>query len=368
MDAQQSMLRFAAALYDGLRRVGERVELFTPGVWFGRGTRSGGLGKWVRYVDKFLIFPATLARRLASGRHIVHICDHSNSLYAKTVRRRRQPLLITCHDLGAVRGALGEATDCPASPAGRLLQRWITKGLGMANIVACDSTATREDVQRLVRTPAGQLPELRTILLGQNAEYQRLDPTIADERLTTVRGLQQGAPFILNVGSSLPRKNRDGVLRIVARIKDRWNGQVVFAGQALPQASLDLARELGIDDRVVQVVNPSDAVLEALYNRAYTLLFPSKFEGFGWPVIEAQACGCPVICSDAASLPEVAGLGAVIRKADDESGFASDLLSLRDPDTRAALIQRGLQNVARFTTDRMIDDYLEVYRELAGAR
>ena len=74
--------------------------------------------------------------------------------------------------------------------------------------------------------------------------------------------------------------------------------QLVIAGEALGRNLTRLARELQIENRIVQVVRPDAALIEALYNRAVCLLFPSRYEGFGWPPIEAQACGCPVVASD----------------------------------------------------------------------
>ena len=95
------------------------------------------------------------------------------------------------------------------------------------------------------------------------------------------------------------------MLHDAASIKDQWNGQIVFVGEPLSRELRALAERLQIADRLVEVPNADNELLEALYNRAVALLYPSRFEGFGWPVIEAQACGCPVICSTAGPLPEV---------------------------------------------------------------
>ena len=76
-------------------------------------------------------------------------------------------------------------------------------------------------------------------------------------------------------------------------------------------------------------MKPPDNLLEALYNGAVALLFPSRFEGFGWPAIEAQACGCPVLCSDAGSLGEVVGNSGFVRGPDDEEAFVAELRRLR---------------------------------------
>ena len=249
---------------------------------------------------------------------------------------------------------------------GKRLQRWIVRSLGRADLVACVSTATRKDVERLVRRPDGTPPVTRLVLNGLNAPFRRLTPGEAKARLAGVAELGDGQPFVLNVGSSLRRKNRDAVLRIFARVAARWpQGRLVFAGEPLPAELNGLAAELGVADRVVQVVGPAGPVLEALYNRAFALLFPSRFEGFGWPVIEAQACGCPVLCSDAGSLGEVAGDGAFVRGAEDEETFAQEWLRLANDETaRTAWIEAGFRNVARFGTDAMIEHYLKLHDEI----
>jgi glycosyltransferase involved in cell wall biosynthesis len=106
--------------------------------------------------------------------------------------------------------------------------------------------------------------------------------------------------------------------------------------------------------------------LEALYSRAMALVFPSRYEGFGWPVIEAQASGCPVICSHAGPLPEVVGEGGIICPLDDEEAFASAILRLSDPVERDSWVRRGLVNAAEFSTERMIEGYLAIYDEVEG--
>ena len=95
---------------------------------------------------------------------------------------------------------------------------------------------------------------------GLNYPYQKLSQSTAWARLQGIKGLSQ--PFTLHVGSNLPRKNRDGVIRIFARTKDKWNGRLVFAGDALDAELLSLTTELGVSDRVVQIKDPSSELLE----------------------------------------------------------------------------------------------------------
>ena len=128
-DQQQSMQRFSAIMLQGLTAAGVKAELIAPEPILGDIPWAGRfISKWVAYIDKYLLFPFQLRRKLAATQPaIVHVCDHSNAVYVQ--RCRGTPVVVTCHDLLAVRGAFGEQTDCPASVTGRILQRWILKGL-----------------------------------------------------------------------------------------------------------------------------------------------------------------------------------------------------------------------------------------------
>ena len=152
------------------------------------------------------------------------------------------------------------------------------------------------------------------------------------------------------------------------RVRDDWpEGRLVFAGEAPSTELAAQAVTLGVAERLVAVTQPSNEVLEALYSRATALLFPSTFEGFGWPVIEAQACGCPVLCGDAGALAEVAGEGAFVRPAADEAAFAEELRRIvRDPAVRADWIAAGFRNADRYTEAAMRRRYADLYREMAG--
>ncbi|MFL6583905.1 MAG: glycosyltransferase family 4 protein [Chthoniobacterales bacterium] len=362
-DRQQSMQRFATMMLHGLRAAGIRVELIQPAPLFGNLKVGGHLvAKWLGYVDKFLLFPRRL-RKVARRAAVVHVCDHSNAMYSKRVKGA--PVVVTCHDLLAVRGALGEQTDCPASVTGKMLQKWILSGLSSATAVACDSDATLLDAERLVRRRSGK-PALELITLGLSYPYRRLEPEEVSARLGELPQLTN-SPFVLHVGSNLRRKNREGVLRIFSRCAAKWDGVLVFAGDPLAPHMRVEADELGISDRLVEVPSPSNELLEGLYNRATALLYPSRFEGFGWPIAEAQACGCPVLCSDAEPMREVSGGAALLRQVDDEEGFAADLLRLAVESEHAIWRERSLHNAKRFDAAAMVAHYLKLYRTI-GAR
>lgn len=364
-DQQQSMQRFATMMLRGLKAAGVPAELIQPRPLLGKIRFAGDfVAKWLGYVDKFLLFPWQFRARLSSAVRLVHICDHSNAMYGRQAKSR--PVVVTCHDLLAVRGALGEVSDTPASATGKYLQRWIVAGLRRATAVVCASRATLRDAERIVRQKDGR-PQLLLIHHGMNHPYQRQPPEVARRRLAGLASLDPARPFLLHVGSNLRMKNREGVLRIFSLTKEQWDGQLVFAGLGLTPELRLLGENLGVLDRVVEVAGPDNDLLEALYSCAFALLYPSRFEGFGWPLIEAQACGCPVLCANREPMSEVAGEGALTHDVEDERAFAQSVLRLTDAAEWRKWSEQSLRNAARFSTEAMIAQYIELYRSLGVA-
>jgi glycosyltransferase involved in cell wall biosynthesis len=214
------------------------------------------------------------------------------------------------------------------------LQRWIVASLRKAMPSPVSRRATLRDAERIVGQREGR-PQFAVIPHGLNYPYRRQSPEKSRAQLARLPQLDPGRPFALHVGSNLRMKNREGVLRIFALSKKAWPGQMVFAGQKLTPDLRSLSRELGVMERVVEVEEPPNELLEALYNCALALLYPSRSEGFGWPIIEAQACGCPVVCSDREPMSEVGGAAALTADIEDEAAFAGALLRLADPAERA---------------------------------
>ena len=124
---------------------------------------------------------------------------------------------------------------------------------------------------------------------------------------------------------------------------------------------------MGVRERLVEVAVPENARRCALSRCALALLYPSRFEGFGWPIIEAQACGCPVLCADREPMSEVGGEAAITHDVDDEAGFARAILQLTDPAERARWSARSLANVQRFAAEDMTAQYIALYRRLGVA-
>jgi glycosyltransferase involved in cell wall biosynthesis len=370
-DRQESMLRFQRLLETELAARGYEVHSLAPFAILGRISARGPVGKWLAYVDKYLLFPPILAlhlasirRRLRGRRVVVHICDHANAVYA-SLARRWFPVLVTCHDLLAVRGARGEDTYCPASGFGKYLQAAIFRGIGKATFVACVSEATRSDLIRLggpdLAARSNHVP------LATSYPYR---PVSREQSAALLAAAQLSLPyrgFVLHVGSDHPRKNRRGILLAMACIEDAWTGPIVFAGDALSPEEREVARKTGLHPRVVEVKRPSNETLLALYNTAHAQMFLSYAEGFGWPILEAQASGCPVIASNRTSVPEVAGPGAPVHGPEDYAAIGAEVLRLGEPAFREEVVANGLRNAASYSHARMMDAYEALYARLTDS-
>jgi glycosyltransferase involved in cell wall biosynthesis len=366
-DGQESMERFAQMLASGLKETGHSVDIWRPKVLLGRwgSSTTEGAGKWLGYVDKWILFPWLLRWRLLVGQanktgQLVHfhICDHSNSAYLRPLPASRTA--ITCHDVLAIRGALGYAdAHCPASGMGKLLQRWILSNLCRAQRLATVSHLTMGQLRELAPR-ISQNQNWRVIHNAFNADFSPL-PVAQQQQLLTALGLSAADSFILHVGSGLPRKNRVLLIRMAHALGDDWQGFICFAGEALEPELLAEAEALGLTNRVVSVVKPDHTTLVALYSACVCFIFPSFSEGFGWPVIEAQACGAPVIASDIEPMPEVSGGAALHADPHHPKAWAAAFLTLLNPTTREQVIAAGYQNSQRFAPTRIIEAYLTLH-------
>jgi len=370
---QYSMKLFPEMLAALLRQRGIPVELIRPKTIAGRlAPWAGRLGKWLFYIDKFVIFPLILRVRLLRERRetglVVHICDHSNGMYVH--RLQGVPHLVTCHDLMPIRSALGEVPQNPTSWTGRRFQALILRGLRRAQKVACVSTQTRDDFIRIARVPESRT---RVILNAMNYPYSPMPEGESRARVAALLG--GDFPYLFHIGGDAWYKNRAGLVAIYAQLRRRWPWpereipKLVNAGPGLSREIAPfLEADPGLARDVISLQGPDSETLRALYSRAEALLFPSWDEGFGWPIIEAQACGCRVLTTGKAPMTEVGGEAAFYLDPADVPGAAEAVIGVlrQTGEEKAAAVACGLENAARFSQDQMIGQYIRLYRELLG--
>jgi glycosyltransferase involved in cell wall biosynthesis len=358
-DRQNSMQRFAAIMAQGLTRAGHHVRTLRPQPFFGRLRRSGvGFGKWLGYLDKFGIFPFSLRSELKWA-DVVHICDHANSFY--TQEMTSFPHVVTCHDLLGIRCALGEVPQNRTGWTGRHLQRLILRGLTRAQHIVCVSEATKKDLLRISGIPERRVSRVHNSI---NHVCSLMADNEAKSRIRKLR-INPGEPFLLHVGGNQWYKNRLGVLRIFCHMREllaNKNLKLVMAGKPWPPEMRRFVTEHQLAETTLELTEIADDDLRALYSTAAMLLFPSLQEGFGWPIIEAQACGCPVVTSNRPPMDEVGGNGAIYIDPEDPRSAAAAAIDLLAKTSN--LRELGLQNAARFSESAMIDSYLFLYEKV----
>lgn len=356
-DKQESMQRFADVMARGLSEAGHTVRTIRAPAVFGRLMPSPtGLGKWLGYIDKFLVFPPLL-KAAARKADVVHFCDHSNPFYSRYAGR--VPNVVTCHDIIPIANALGELRDHRMPWTGKLLQRMLLRGLARAQYVACVSAHTEKELLRLTgRDPA----TTARVYNGLNYPYTRMDESKAAQRL---RALGVSGRFLLHVGGNQWYKNRLGVLKIFAEVIRHDAAaelKLVLAGKTWTEAMREFVQANGLADRVVELMEVKNEDLRALYSSAVALVFPSLQEGFGWPILEAQACGCPVFTSNRPPMTEVGGNAAVYFDPTDTK-VAAEAIILNLPRLRD-IGRAGVGNAEQSSTKAMIADYVALYQML----
>jgi glycosyltransferase involved in cell wall biosynthesis len=371
-DGQESMKRFSSMLCEAYKSRDVEVRLVEPGVYLNRVSKiPQSLRKWVGYIDKFVIFPSVLKRK-AKWADIVHICDHSNSSYIKALGGK--PHLITCHDMLAIRSALGQIPDNVTGATGKILQKMILSGLRRAKWIACVSENTR---QELAAVAPETFERSSVVYNGINYPYRPLEKgeaatliakTVSDKRLHDVIA----QPYLFHIGGNQWYKNRLGVLKIYRQLRqlrqDLPTPLLAMAGQTFTPALNEYIEANGLKEFVVQVGKCSNETLEALYSAAEVMLFPSLAEGFGWPVVEAQTCGCRVVTSNFAPLTEIGGNAALYCEPKNVAEAAQQLNFLLNEtaDERRMRIESSIRNAEQFSSQAMTENYLNTYRDILG--
>lgn len=306
-----------------------------------------------RFLNRFWRYP----RRAASLRRqfdLFHVIDHSYAHLVNVLPAERT--IVTCHDLDAFRSLIEPEAD-PRSAPFRSMTRRIAAGLSSAAHVMCDTDAVRR--------------ELVSALLVR-ADRVSVAPLGVDDRFfAEALSAPDEAVDLLHVGSTAARKRIDVLLRIVAAAAiDTPSVRLVRVGDPLLDEHRQLARDLGIADRIVEHRDVDEDALAAFYRHATLVLQPSDREGFGLPVVEALASGTPVVASDLPVLREVGGSAVTFCPPGDVDAWARSVAELlRErvdcPQKWRARREAGRTHARHFSWRRFADRVVTVYEQVA---
>ena len=301
--------------------------------------------------------PIWLAKQFALLKEPVHL-PHQH--LGRWVPWLSHPSIVTVHDL--VRLAFPFAKEGWISAMGLALDR---AGLRKAAHVICVSEATKRDLMCHL-----DVPDETITVIHNGVDHEIFNPCPNQDRS------RSRSPYLLYVGSERPRKNLGTLLRAFALLKQQghpFNSLTLLkvgpAGRsdAFREATLASIRGLGIERDIHFVEYVSDQELAVIYSNALALVFPSLYEGFGLPIVEAMACGCPVITSNVSSLPEIAGSAALLVDPHDTPALVEAIRCvILDPTNRARLRAEGLLRAKDFSWDKTAEATFAVYQRVFG--
>jgi glycosyltransferase involved in cell wall biosynthesis len=297
-----------------------------------------------RLLNRFFDYPRFLKKLVRHERFdIYHIIDHSYSQLVKALPSDR--VVVTCWDLDTFRCLL--RPDLEPRPAWfRGLTRKILEGLQAARLVIPVSESTRAAILE-----HGLIPDDRmlTIYPGTNPEFGIEPHSAADNEAARLLGPidPEGPIDLLHVGSNIPRKRVEVLLETFAGVRRAIpRARLVKIGGAFTAAQAEQIKALGLESSILVIPFVGDrTLLAAIYRRVALVLQPSEAEGFGFPLVEAMACGAPLLATDLTVLREVAGDGAVFAPLGDVSIWT---------ETAIRLIQNSQEQTAGWQSQRAL--------------
>ena len=365
-DGSWSMRRYARELAGALLTIGDpsiQVREFAPrtpvfaqrlmGRAYGKRLDSA-LERYVNYPRKVITLPGD----------VYHVLDHGYGQVVCGLDASRT--VVTVHDVIPMLASTGVIPmQIPKTVA--LTFGFRLKCAARAAMLISDSEATKKEVVRFTNISPDRVA---VVPLGVSALFRPADDPCDRATVRRMLGLPEKAPVVLHVGGAA-YKNRGMLVRVICKLRQATGGDIrlILIGPRLSRAEIDGFRQEAVEPFVTcrESIKCDDELLE-YYHSADVLAFPSMWEGFGWPPLEAMASGLPVVAARAGALVEVVGDAGVLVEPCDEEGFGRaiwDVLTLRL--LRDMLVERGLKRCRMYSWETTAISTIQVYKQVAKA-
>lgn len=373
------MPRFAAMLESGYTSLGYTVDTLSPSPYFYRLSRwLPKAAKWLGYLDQYLLFPLKVKARLmfnTPSNTVFVFCDQALGPWVPLVSRH--PHVIHVHDLLALKSALGREQINKTGWSGKIYQRYIRRGFEKGKYFISISNKTKADLEDLSNIK----PTLSEVVFnGLNYPYTRMSEELIHEKFIQGNLNLNYKGYLFNIGGNQWYKNRTGLLHLYKHYVRKCEEPLclVIVGPAANEKEQKILEEITLTNKAANVLFLKDIdniLLNALYSGAKCLIFPSHEEGFGWPIIEAQAAGTCVLTTNSAPMNEIAGEHSLFlsstykfrnnnidRWAKENVDILLNFLNLSESE-RKALEKRGYQWSINFRKSNTLKNYLSIYKK-----
>lgn len=372
----KSMPRFAQMIIAGMKQKGHDVVVWSPKpVFFKLSLKKAILEKWLGYIDQFLVFPIEVKFKLynCSKDTLFVFSDNALGPWVPLVKKRYH--VMHCHDFLAQQSAFGLLQENKTGITGKYYQKFIIWGYRKAINFIPISKKTQTDLHFLL----DKKPNISKVVyngLNQNFEPAK-DSVTVRKKLSNKYNIDLSKGYVLHVGGNAFYKNKIGVLEIY----DQWAKDfgikvpLILAGEP-PTEEMITFKEQSIASKSIYFINDvDDFQLQQFYQGASVMLFPSIYEGFGWPIVEAMASGSLVITTNEDPMKEVAAdAGFYIPKKTNDSekllewkiSAAKVLESVihLSPEERKNAVSKSILRSKEFSSQEFVDSIEAIYQEI----
>ncbi len=354
-----SMDVYADGITNGLRKVRPDWEILECIPKIPHNSANALTNGLQKYYHRYWHYPRSLRHYQVD---VFHIIDHSDAHLVYWLKKLGQPQIVTCHDLiNLVR---------PETFRGKALFPLISmatwklaiSGMEQSDGIIAVSQHTAHDIIEHLNPKSSEIsvipnavdPKFRCLDLAEMTAFRRQ------------YNLASNCFYLLNVGSNNSRKNVFTILKVLLKLREQGlNVHFWKVGTGFDSEQKAFVQTHNLEKYITYWGEPDDAVLIKLYNAADVLLAPSLYEGFGMTILEAMACGTPVVTSNVSSLPEVAGDAAILTEPTDIISMVANLSRLQnDSAFRQSLIEKGLARVKQFSWELTAEKVAQVYENL----